>query len=73
LKFINKKILNDLLQEGTSKVKLDYTISFDVNIASYILNPTTKNKCFREVFNEVKINNWDFNLYVFENYPTFRT
>jgi len=71
LKFIDNNILNDMSTYGYSKIKLDYTISFDVNIVSYILYQNTNNKCFKEAFIQVKENNWDFNPYIFENYLKF--
>jgi hypothetical protein len=72
LKFINKDILSDSLKYGNSKIKLDYSLGFDINITSYILHSQTTNKCFKEMFNQVKENNWDIIPYIVENYLKFQ-
>ncbi len=68
LMFLNKNIFFEMIKNGTAKVKLDYSIGFDVNIASYVLNPNTTNRCFNENFEQTIFNNFDIFPYIVENY-----
>jgi len=68
LMFLNKSIFFEMIKNRTAQVKLDYSIGFDVNIASYVLNPNTTNRCFNNNFKHIKLKNFDFIPYVIENY-----
>jgi len=68
LMFLNKNVFFEMIKNRTAQVKLDYSIGFDVNIASYVLNPNTTNRCFNENFEQTIFNNFDIFPYIVENY-----